>query len=272
MRIELTPYEICCLSGDELCVAAAFLELPCLYGVPGEWIRKGCEGLKKRITGITADMERRRLLLVEPGGAVRMDEHLYEILNTMGRAGRICRICFGEEGRRSQIYLYRNENRLVCMEPDGRGRCRLGLLPSAEALRKAFLEYPQAGGSTDAARTQADNAQGIEAQRVETQGTGAQRVETQGTETQGTEVQETAAQRTKIQEAEILRTEVQQTKAQISASNGKLGEAWMGAVVFEERENRFFEIIYDMAWRQDTAQEELSACWSRLCERLENAG
>lgn len=232
MRIELTPYEICCLSGDELCVAAAFLELPCLYGVPGEWIRKGCEGLKKRITGITADMERRRLLLVEPGGAVRMDEHLYEILNTMGRAGRICRICFGEEGRRSQIYLYRNENRMVCMEPDGRGRCRLGLLPSAEALRKAFLEYPQAGRSTDAARTQADNAQGIEAQRAETQGTGAQ----------------------------------------ISAGNGKLGEAWMGAVVFEERENRFFEIIYDMAWRQDTAQEELSACWSRLCKRLENAG
>lgn len=213
MRIELKPYQVCSLTGDELCVAGAFLELPCLYGVPGEWIRRARGGLRSRIVSITSDLERRRILLPEPGGAVRMEERLYEILDTMGRADLICRICFGAGSSRSRIYLYRKEGSLAYMEPDGRGRCLLGQLPSADVLKTSLSECPKAAGNA---------ASGAAA---------GQRALSPG----------------------------------FSVPQGE----WLGALVFEAREERFFERIYDCAWEQETAREELSVCWERLCGILE---
>lgn len=235
MRIELKPYQVCSLTGDELCVAGAFLELPCLYGVPGEWIKRARGGLRSRIVSITSDLERRRILLPEPGGAVRMEERLYEILDTMGRADLICRICFGAGSSRSRIYLYRKEGSLAYMEPDGRGRCLLGQLPSADVLKTSLSECPKAAGNA---------ASGAAGQRAPSL---SECPKAAGNAASGA----AAGQRA--------------LSPGFSVPQGE----WLGALVFEAREERFFERIYDCAWEQETAREELSVCWERLCKILE---
>lgn len=211
MKIELDSYRSRSLSGDELCVAAAFLHLPCLYGVSGEWIRSSRAGLKDRVTGITAGLENRGILLAEPGGVVRMEAGLHDILGVMGRAGRVGRVCFSRDGGEGRLCLYQDKADLVFMEPDARGSCHLGRLPGIGTLRRGLLEPPKADAG-DGGKGAGDGFLSLDS-----------------------------------------------------------AEEWLGALVFQEREGRFFERVFDLAWTRERA-EELTAAWSRLCDALEYGG
>lgn len=138
MKIRLEQYRQLHLACDELCVAAAFLEIPCLYGVSDRWVKRGYGSLYSRIMKLTAAMEQNGLLLPEPGGVVRMEPRLYQALRCMGRAERMGRIRYSSREDQGCLYLYQRGDSLIFLEEDGRGGGYLGQLTCAEQLREAL--------------------------------------------------------------------------------------------------------------------------------------
>lgn len=138
MRIELEKYRLEHLPYDELGVLAAFLKLPCVYGVPGRWIKKGYGSLEDRALRIAGELERKGRILAEPGGIVRMDETAYRLITAMGRSERLARVSWGAEDGPERLYLYRFGDGVVTAEQDGRGGCYLGRLSSPEELKNAL--------------------------------------------------------------------------------------------------------------------------------------
>lgn len=138
MKIGLEQYRQLHLSNDELCVAAAFLELPCLYGVSDRWMKNGKKDLYHKVTDLAAAMEGRGLIMPELGGTVRMEPRLYEALRCMGRAEQVGRIRYSFGMRQGGLYLYRKADTLIVLEEDGKGGSYLGKLASPEELRKSL--------------------------------------------------------------------------------------------------------------------------------------
>ena len=196
MNIELEQYRLARLPCDELGVMAAFLKLPCVYGVSGSWIKKGYGSLEERIHVIAGELERKGLILAEPGGVVRMDRTLYELITAMGRPIRLCRVSWGSGNGPVRLYLYRVQEGVIAVEQDGRGGCHLGRISVKEELVRALSE-PQ--------------------------------------------------ELSDIQEA--------------SFGGAK---SWLGALVFEKKDN-FYERILDLAWSREPG---LADGWDRICRVL----
>ncbi len=140
MKIELGQYRFAHLSGDEICVLGAFLKLPCLYGISAGWMRRGYLRMEDRVLRTAAALEQRGVLLMEPGGMVRMEETLYRLVMEMGHAthlGRVAYACGREQGR---IYLYHSASGLVTAEWDQRGNYFLGRVDAREKLAEALEE------------------------------------------------------------------------------------------------------------------------------------
>ena len=146
MRMELERYRRLHVTYDELCVAAAFLEIPCIYGASARWMKLGQDSLHTKVTRIAAGLERRGLLLTELGGNVRMSKRLYQMVSCMGRAERVCRVGYTTPEGERQLYLYRKGETLAFLEGDGRGGCYLGTVKSAEHLQQVLQEIPEAVG------------------------------------------------------------------------------------------------------------------------------
>lgn len=146
MRIELERYRRLHVTYDELCVAAAFLEIPCIYGASSHWMKLGQESLHTKVTRVTAGLERRGLLLTELGGNVRMSKRLYQLVSCMGQAERVARVGYTTPEGERQLYLYRKGETLAFLEGDGRGGCHLGSIKSAEQLQQVLKEIPEAVG------------------------------------------------------------------------------------------------------------------------------
>lgn len=146
MKLQLEPYRRLRLNYDELCVAAAFLEIPCIYGVPSR-IMKADEGsLHEKATRIVSGMELKGFILVELTGTVRMDRQLYQLVDCLGRAERVCRVGYTTSAGERHLYLYRKGNVMAFLERDGHNSCYLGRLGSAEQLQQMLAEVPQATG------------------------------------------------------------------------------------------------------------------------------
>ena len=143
MRMELERYRRLHVTYDELCVAAAFLEIPCIYGASSRWMKQGQDSLHAKVTRVTGGLERRGLLMTELGGNVRMSRRLYQLVGCMGRAERVGRVGYTTPEGERQLYLYRKGETLAFLEGDGRGGCYLGSVGSAEQLQK---EIPEAVG------------------------------------------------------------------------------------------------------------------------------
>lgn len=143
MRMDLERYRRLHLSYDELCVAAAFLELPCIYGVSDRWMKQGKNSLYSKVVQITNGLERRGLILTELGGTVRMSKKLHKLVTCMGQAERMGRIGFSCEGGDRHIYLYQKGQTLAFLEGDGRGGCYIGSLKSVHQLETALQGIPE---------------------------------------------------------------------------------------------------------------------------------
>lgn len=137
MDMEIERYRLLRLAQDEICVAAAFLDIAGLYGISDRWIRKG-DGLAARVSNIVAALEQKGLMLAEPGGTVWMEPGLYDVLGCMGKADRVGRLGFPGEGGARWLYLYRDGERAAFLEHEGRGTCFLGFLPSREAMESIW--------------------------------------------------------------------------------------------------------------------------------------
>ena len=146
--MELERYRRLHVTYDELCVAAAFLEIPCIYGASSRWMKQGQDSLHAKVTRITSGLERRGLLLTELGGNVRMSKRLYKLVGCMGRAERMARVGYTTSEGERQLYLYRKGETLAFLEGDGRGGCYLGSVKTAEQLKQLLKEVPEATGST----------------------------------------------------------------------------------------------------------------------------
>ncbi len=146
MRMELESYRRLHVTYDELCVAAAFLEIPCIYGVSTRWMKLGQESLHSKVMRIKDGLELRGLLLAELGGTVRMSRQLYDLVSCMGYAQRMARIGYTTSKGERQLYLYRRGELLVFLEGDGWGGCHLGCIESAAQLEQALREIPKATG------------------------------------------------------------------------------------------------------------------------------
>ena len=133
MYMEIEQYRLVRLAQDEICVAAAFLDIAGLYGVSARWIQKG-DGLGRRVAHIVTALEQKGMVLPEPGGTVWMEPELYGILGCMSRAQSVGRLGFSIEGCRKRLYLYGDVERTAFLEQDGGGECWLGYLPSDGAL------------------------------------------------------------------------------------------------------------------------------------------
>ena len=149
MKIELGQYRMEHLSGDELCVLAAFLGLPCLYGISAGWMKRGYLGMEERILRTAAALEQRGIILMEPGGMVRMEENLYGLVTDMGRAVRLGRIAYACGKEQGKIYLYQTDTGLVTAEWDQRGNYFLGRVDSRKELEEALQEVPEPETSAD---------------------------------------------------------------------------------------------------------------------------
>ncbi len=136
---------------DEMCVAAAFLKIPCIYGVPagslqtqakkrnnrilqGEIARaeQAAIHLQDRVMMLVKQMEKKGLLLVEPGGRVRMEESLYHALNCMGCARRMGYVTVMTSKENRRIYLYYCDGCAVFQEADGKGGAAVHMAESME--------------------------------------------------------------------------------------------------------------------------------------------
>ena len=147
MRMELERYRRLHVTYDELCVAAAFLEIPCIYGAAARWMKQGQESLHSKVTRVAAGLERRGLLLTELGGTVRMSRRLHKLVTCMGRAERMGRVGYTTPEGERQLYLYRKGDTLAFLEGDGRGGCYLGSVKDLTQLEAALREIPVAGGA-----------------------------------------------------------------------------------------------------------------------------
>lgn len=136
MDIEIERYRLLRLAQDEICVAAAFLDIVGLYGISGRWIRKG-DSLAAKVSNIVAALEQKGLVLAEPGGTVWMEPGLYDVLCCMGRADRVGRLGFPVEDGARWLYLYRDGERAAFLEHEG-GACWLGFLPSRAAMESIW--------------------------------------------------------------------------------------------------------------------------------------
>jgi len=146
MRMELERYRRLHVTYDELCVAAAFLEIPCIYGASSRWMKLGQDSLHTKVTRITAGLERKGLVMTELGGTVRMSKWLHQLVDCMGRAERVGRVGYTTLDGERQLYLYRKGEMLAFLEGDGRGGCYLGSVRSAEQLQEVLKEIPEAVG------------------------------------------------------------------------------------------------------------------------------
>lgn len=155
MKIRLEQYRLVRLPCDELGVMAAFLKLPCVYGISGRWIKSGYGSLEERILIIVRELERKGLILAEPGGAVRMDETFYGLLAAMGHPIRLCRVSWGEEDGPACIYLHRVQEGVITVEKDDRGGCHLGRILDKEELLAALTETEAAPAFREASRSRA---------------------------------------------------------------------------------------------------------------------
>lgn len=147
MRMELEQYRRLHVTYDELCVAAAFLEIPCIYGASSHWMKSGQDSLYAKVTSTAVTLERKGLLMTGLAGEVTMNRHLYRMVNCMGKAERVCRVGFTTFDGERQLYLYRKGDLLTFLEGDGRGGCYLGTIGSLEQLYQALKEIPEAVGS-----------------------------------------------------------------------------------------------------------------------------
>lgn len=152
MKIELGQYRVAHISGDELCVLAAFLKLPCLYGISASWMKRGYLGLEERILRTAAGLEQNGILLTEPGGIVRMDGTLYGLVTDMGRAGRLGRIAYAAGNEQGRLYVYRTAEGFITAEWDGRGNYHLGRLERVEELEAALTGIPGEASSDSLGR------------------------------------------------------------------------------------------------------------------------
>lgn len=152
MKMELERYRRLHVTYDELCVAAAFLEIPCIYGVSSRWMKQGQDSLHAKVTRIAAGLERRGLLLTELGGTVRMSRRLHKLVTCMGQAQRMGRIGYTTPQGERQLYLYRKGEVLAFLEGDGRGGCYLGSVKTTQQLEQALVEIPEATGPSDQSR------------------------------------------------------------------------------------------------------------------------
>lgn len=146
--MELERYRRLHVTYDELCVAAAFLEIPCIYGASARWMKQGQESLYSKVTRVAAGLERRGLLLTELGGTVRMSRRLHKLLTCMGHAQRMGRVGYTTPEGERQLYLYRREDTLAFLEGDGRGGCYLGSVKNMDQLEEALREIPVAAGAS----------------------------------------------------------------------------------------------------------------------------
>lgn len=137
MKIELKQFRQLHLTCEELCVAAAFLQVPCLYGVSGRWMKRRQDNLHKRVIGITKSMERKKLLLPEISGEIHLDETLFKLVTGMNGAEHVGRISYASGNDQGKVFLYRKEKTIVFLEPDGRGNFHAGIL-DAKSLEKVF--------------------------------------------------------------------------------------------------------------------------------------
>ncbi len=140
MKIRLEQYRLVRLPCNELGVLAAFLKFPCVYGVSGSWIKNGHGSLEERTLIIARELERKGLILAEPGGIVRMEGTFYGLLSALGHPMRLCRVCWGAEDGPACIYLHRVRDGVITIEQDGKGGCHLGRIWDREGLLAALTE------------------------------------------------------------------------------------------------------------------------------------
>lgn len=131
MKIELKQFRQLYLTCEELCVAAAFMQVPCLYGVSGRWMKKRQGNLYKKVTQIAKGMERKNLLLPEISGEVHLQENLYDIVKGMADAEHVGRISYSSGEGLGKVFLYQKGEQIVFLEPDGKGSYHVGVLSPA---------------------------------------------------------------------------------------------------------------------------------------------
>ncbi len=130
------------LRDEELCVAAAFLEIPCLYGVSDRFFRRGAGSLEGRVLDVCGVLEMEEWILIEPGGTVRMQLELYRALVCMGRPNVVVRLfADGTQGRR-RLYLYGREASVYARRPDEKGGGEIRRIGSYEELI-SFAQFNQ---------------------------------------------------------------------------------------------------------------------------------
>ena len=95
------------LTDEELCVAAAFMEIPCLYGVSDRFWKRGGGSLKKRVLDVCGSLEFAGWLFVEPGGTVRLRTSLYRALACMGSPEAVARLFAAGAAGMKRACLYR---------------------------------------------------------------------------------------------------------------------------------------------------------------------
>ncbi len=142
MRIQLEKYRSWYLTQEELCVAAAFLDRTCLYGISNQWMYRQEEPLRDRVLRVEKEMEKRGWILPEFDGTVRMEPGLHGLLKTMGEAEKLARIRYDSDSSQGKLYLYQSDTGLAFMQPDLRGGCFLGMIPSMGALVTALEDVP----------------------------------------------------------------------------------------------------------------------------------
>ena len=125
---------------DELCVAAAFLKIPCIYGIPAGTLQtraqkfnnkisiseidraeKAAVNLNSRVKNLVRQLERKQLIVVEASGAVCMKEEMYRILTIMSEASMVGRITALKKDDCRRIYVYKKDEYIVLQESDRKG-------------------------------------------------------------------------------------------------------------------------------------------------------
>ena len=153
MKIDVKRYRLAHLPCDELGVLAAFLGIPCLYGIPGSWIKKGGGRLEGHVLRLARQLEEKGAILAEPGGIVQMEPLLYGLVTDMGGASRLGRLSWGSKSGLKGLYFYRAKDGVVTAGQDGRGGAYLGRIPSAKAWRDILDAEKESAGAPAVART-----------------------------------------------------------------------------------------------------------------------
>ncbi len=121
------------LTDEELCAAAAFMEIPCLYGVSDRYWKRGSGSLRKRLLDVCASLELAGFLCVEPGGTVRLRASLYQALACMGSPEAVARLFAAGAAGTRRACLYRREEAVYVRSLDERG-CLLKRAADEEEL------------------------------------------------------------------------------------------------------------------------------------------